>query len=63
MDFQRSEKQELIYQTAKDIAESEFSDDTFTWEDEFPAENQQILADQGLLGIGLPMEYGGGYCR
>lgn len=50
----------MIYQTAKDIAESEFSDDAFTWEDEFPAENRQILADQGLLGIGLPMEYGGG---
>lgn len=60
MDFQRSEEQEMIYQMAKDLAEKEFSEDAFTWKDEFPVRNQEILAEQGLLGIGLPMEYGGG---
>jgi alkylation response protein AidB-like acyl-CoA dehydrogenase len=59
MDFQLSEEQRLIYNTAKEIAEKEFSDDAFTWEHEFPEENQQILAEQDLLGIGLPLEYGG----
>lgn len=60
MDFQLTEEQQLVYQTASDIATEEFEETAFTWESEFPARNQQILADQGLLGIGLPMEYGGG---
>lgn len=60
MDFQLTEEQQLVYQTASDIATEEFEETAFTWENEFPARNQQILADQGLLGIGLPMEYGGG---
>ncbi|UHQ98840.1 acyl-CoA dehydrogenase family protein (plasmid) [Natrinema zhouii] len=60
MDFRRSDEQELIYQAAIDIATDQFAEKAFTWEDEFPYENQKILAEQDLLGIGLPMEYGGG---
>ncbi|ELY97177.1 acyl-CoA dehydrogenase family protein [Natrialba asiatica] len=60
MDFRRSDEQKLIYQTANDIATDRFAEKAFTWEDEFPYENQKILAEQDLLGIGLPMEYGGG---
>lgn len=60
MDFQLSEEQQMVYRTASEIATEEFSDDAFTWEDAFPYENQETLAEQGLLGIGLPMEYGGG---
>jgi alkylation response protein AidB-like acyl-CoA dehydrogenase len=60
MDFLLTDEQRLIYNAAKDIAEKEFSKDAFTWEHEFPKKNQQILAEQDLLGIGLPMEYGGG---
>lgn len=60
MDFQLTEEQQLVYQTASDIATEEFEEMAFTWENEFPARNQNVLADQGLLGIGLPMEYGGG---
>ncbi|SFT03392.1 acyl-CoA dehydrogenase family protein [Halostagnicola kamekurae] len=60
MDFRRSDEQKLIYQTANDIATDQFAEKAFTWEDEFPYENQKILAEQDLLGIGLPMEYGGG---
>ncbi|MFB6070099.1 MAG: acyl-CoA dehydrogenase family protein [Halanaeroarchaeum sp.] len=60
MEFELSEEQRLIRQTAQEIAESEFAEDAFTWESEFPYENQQTLADQGLLGIALPEEYGGG---
>ena len=60
MDFSLSDEQRLIYDTASEIAKDKFADDAFTWEEEFPEANQQILADQELLGIGLPMEYGGG---
>lgn len=60
MDLQLSNEQQLIYDTANEIAENEFDDSAFTWETEFPEENLRTLAEQGLLGIGLPVEYGGG---
>ena len=60
MDFRRSDEQQLIYNTASEIAREEFSDAAFTWEQEFPEPNLETLAEQGLLGIGLPEEYGGG---
>ncbi|PGF13908.1 acyl-CoA dehydrogenase [Natrinema sp. CBA1119] len=60
MDFHLTDEQQLVYETASDIAEQEFEADAFTWEDEFPAPNQTVLAEQELLGIGLPREYGGG---
>lgn len=60
MDFQLTDEQQLVYDTASDIAEQEFEADAFTWEDEFPTQNQNVLAEQELLGIGLPREYGGG---
>ena len=60
MDFQLSEEQQLIYDTASKIAENEFGESAFTWETEFPEENLATLEEQGLLGIGLPIEYGGG---
>lgn len=59
MDYQLSDEQRLIYKTATDIAKNKFAEEAFTWEDEFPYRNQEILAEQDLLGIGLPMEYGG----
>jgi len=60
MDFRRSDEQRLIYDTAKKLAEEEFRDSAFTWEGTFPTANQRVLADQGMLGIGLPEVYGGG---
>lgn len=50
----------MIQRAAERIAAEEFADDAFTWEGEFPHENVETLAEQGLLGIGLPVEYGGG---
>ena len=62
MEFQLSEEQRLIRDVAADVAETEFAEDAFTWEGEFPAANVDVLADQGLLGIALPEEFdGGGY--
>lgn len=60
MNFELTEEQELIRSTATDIAESEFKDAAFTWEGEFPEPNVDVLAENGLLGIALPTEYGGG---
>lgn len=60
MEFQLTEEQRLIKDLAADVARQEFAEDAFTWEGEFPRENVDVLAEQGLLGIALPEEYGGG---
>jgi alkylation response protein AidB-like acyl-CoA dehydrogenase len=54
------EEQRMVVQLLADIADSEFRDRAFTWDGEFPWENVEVLAEQGLLGINLPEEYGGG---
>ena len=59
MNFELSQEQELIRKTAAEIAEAEFADDAFTWDGEFPEANVEVLAENGLLGIALPEEYGG----
>ena len=60
MDFRLSDEQRMIRDVASELATEEFAEDAFTWETEFPAENRDVLAEQGLLGIALPEEYGGG---
>lgn len=60
MDFQPTAEERLIQRAAQRLAENEFAADAFTWEDEFPHENVETLAEQGLLGIALPAAYGGG---
>lgn len=60
MDFQPTAEERLIQRAAERLAENEFAADAFTWEDEFPRENVETLAEQGLLGIALPAAYGGG---
>ncbi|NHN42808.1 acyl-CoA dehydrogenase [Halorubellus sp. JP-L1] len=60
MRFRLTDEQRMIKNLAAELAETEFSDDAFTWETEFPEANKDVLAEQGLLGIALPEEYGGG---
>jgi alkylation response protein AidB-like acyl-CoA dehydrogenase len=60
MNFELTQEQQLIKRTASQIAEEEFADDAFTWESEFPTANMVTLAENDLLGIALPQEYGGG---
>lgn len=60
MDFTLTETQRLLTRTAHDLAESDLAADAFTWEDEFPWENLEKLADAGFLGIAIGEEYGGG---
>lgn len=61
MEFGLSEQQRLVRELAAEVAESEFAGDAFTREGEFPWANVEVLAEQDLLGIGLPTKYGGGY--
>jgi len=60
VDFTLTDEQELIRRTAGEIAEEHFAEDAFTWDGAIPRDNVEVLADQGLLGISLPEEYGGG---
>jgi alkylation response protein AidB-like acyl-CoA dehydrogenase len=55
-----SPEQELLVSSVEDIANSEFADRAFDWEDEPPWENARLLADRGFLGVNFPEEYGGG---
>lgn len=60
MEFDLTQEQKLLKETAATIAEEEFADDAFTWDGEFPARNLEKLAANDFLGIALPVEYGGG---
>jgi alkylation response protein AidB-like acyl-CoA dehydrogenase len=53
-------KQRLVVESVRDLAENEFADRAGTWEGDWPAENLQLLADHGFLGINMPEKYGGG---
>ncbi|MEF8857056.1 MAG: acyl-CoA dehydrogenase family protein [Haloplanus sp.] len=55
-----SAEQRMLVDTCRDLAESEFADDAFTWGGETPWENIRTLADHGLLGVNFDEEYGGG---
>ena len=59
MDLTLSEEDRQIRRAAKELAEKEFAEDAFSWHEEYPAENAQVLADNGYLGMTLPEEYGG----
>lgn len=50
----------MVAKLLTEIAENDFADAAFTWEGTFPWPNLETLAEQGLLGINLPEEYGGG---
>ncbi|MEF8774674.1 MAG: acyl-CoA dehydrogenase family protein, partial [Halobacteriales archaeon] len=55
-----SDEQRMIVRMIDDLAEEEFADRAFDWGEEYPWPNMELLADQGVLGINLPEEYGGG---
>lgn len=59
MDFQLSQEQKQIRETARKIAEDKFAEDALTWEGETPKKNHEVLADHDLLGVTMPEEYGG----
>jgi len=62
MDFELTEEQKLIMQTARDFAQREIApkaaeiDKSGRW----PAEIVSRMAELGFLGMAIPVEYGGG---
>lgn len=59
MDFELTDAQRDIRRSARKLAESEFSEDAFQWQGEYPVENMEVLGEHGFLGMTLPEEYGG----
>src|SRR5512146_2637673 len=62
MDFRLSEEQELLLQSLDELLEREVPDSVMAQldeEKEFPYKPWQALADFGILGLGIPEEYGG----
>jgi len=62
MDFQLTEEQKMLKKMVHDLAEKEFRPKAAEWEtkaEHMPREYVQKLADLGLLGLCLPVKYGG----
>jgi crotonobetainyl-CoA dehydrogenase len=62
MDFRWSEEQELLVQSLTGLLEREAPESLMAELDEkheFPYKPWQALADNGILGLGIPEEYGG----
>jgi alkylation response protein AidB-like acyl-CoA dehydrogenase len=55
-----SDEQRMIVELAEEIVENELGDEAFDWEGQTPWPNLELLSEQGLLGLRLPEEYGGG---
>ncbi len=62
MDFKLTEDQQMLQKMARNLSNEKFEPKAFTWEKsgEFPWENLKTLAQQGLIGITIPREDGGG---
>lgn len=62
MDFRMTEEQELLIQSLSELLQREVPENQQADLDEahqFPAQAWQILAENGILGLGIPEEYGG----
>jgi len=65
MDFRLTEEQELLVKSIKDLMLREYPESVQAEEDknhEFPWKGWQLLADNGILALGIPEEYGGTPC-
>lgn len=62
MDFSLTEQQELIRRTVRDIAQKVVAPRAAEIDrtGEYPWDIKEVLANQGLLGLLIPEEYGGG---
>ncbi len=62
MDFQLNEEQKMLKKMVHDFAEREFRSKIAGWEargERLPHGYVKMMADMGLLGLCLPVEYGG----
>jgi len=58
--FEATSEQRMIIESATEIAEQKFVDDTFALETDIPWENIRALADDGFVGVNFDTAYGGG---
>ncbi|RQG87878.1 acyl-CoA dehydrogenase [Natrarchaeobius halalkaliphilus] len=58
--YSLTDEQRLIFSECRRIATEEFAPRAFTWDDEPPTENVELLADLELVGLNYPIELGGG---
>jgi alkylation response protein AidB-like acyl-CoA dehydrogenase len=61
MDFNQTDNQNMIAQTVRDFAEKHIRPDMMKWDEsqEFPLQLFHKMGEQGLLGILVPVEFGG----
>ncbi|HEX7393888.1 MAG TPA: acyl-CoA dehydrogenase family protein, partial [Anaerolineaceae bacterium] len=62
MDFKLTEEQELLIQSLSELLEREAPESMMAEMDEkheFPQKAWKALADNGILGLGIPEAYGG----
>ncbi|MCL6561348.1 MAG: acyl-CoA dehydrogenase [Firmicutes bacterium] len=61
MSYQLTEEQEMLRQTVRRLAEEKVAPRAaeIDEKDEYPWDLKELFADQGLLGAGVPEEYGG----
>jgi crotonobetainyl-CoA dehydrogenase len=65
MDFKLTEEQELLVKSITDLLQRECPESMQAeWDEkhEFPWKAWQMLADNGILALGVPEEYGGTPC-
>lgn len=55
-----TDEQQMLVREVTSIAENEFAEKAFEWEEKTPWENVKFLADRGFMGINLAEDYGGG---
>lgn len=62
MDFQLTEDQKLIQESARDFANERLAPHALEWDQahEFPLEVLQEMGEMGFMGMNLPEQYGGG---
>ena len=64
MDFHLSAEQREMVNTVRSLAQKKFKPRVKKWQDgSFPFENIKDLAEIGVLGMAVPVEYGGLDCR
>lgn len=57
--FGLSTEQQMVVETVHELARNEFAERAFTWNENIPTENLELLADRGYLGVNFAEEYGG----
>ena len=61
MDFQLSEEDRLLQQTARELAQREFARDAYTYArtGEYPRRSMKVLAEHGMMGMTVREPQGG----